>query len=100
MTIAPNGVDIADFDPLGVGSIMFLSAQWNGTAYNLYMGDTVDAAVLGLRPAGLIDYPTDAAEAIQYDATVTVTGTWKCLGRLNLAASTVNEAAALFIRVS
>lgn len=100
MTIAPNGVDIADYDPMGIGAMVFAVVDQAGVpAANVEFGEVVDAATVGLKPAAIIDYPADAANGVTDNGAV-LTGSWRCLGFIHLTNTTINQSATLFMRVA
>lgn len=102
MTIAPNGVAVADYDPEGIGSIVFAAIYRTEYQGNLQFGDVVDAAVVKLRPACIHDNATEPGDNITL-LTVSANplpGSWKCLGLIHLENVNVSESATLFMRVA
>lgn len=92
MTVAPNGVSIADYDVLGIGSLIFAGVKSGEyTGGNLAMGQDISGTVL--RPAGLA---TSTPEV--YFGDLIGQGTWRCLGALD--DGTASDSATLFMRVA
>ena len=97
--IAPNGVAIADYDPTGVGALVFAGISRADYQSDVLIGEEVDAAAVNLRGSCVLEYTTNAGDNLRPFGD-TLTGTWKALGNLHLSASTVTEAATLFMRVA
>lgn len=92
MSVAPNGTTVADYDPTGIGAIVFASVSAGGySGGNLNLGDNIDGGFL--KPAGI----TGASAIINREGTV-LFGTWKCLGFLLDGGA--NDSASLFMRVA
>lgn len=102
MTIAPNGVAIADYDPTGVGAIVFCVVSRSSYPNNIDFGEVVDAATVGLKVGGVCDQNTDPGNNVVPAATGTgsLSGQWKCLGYIYTGHTTITQAGAPFMRVS
>lgn len=98
MTIAPNGVAIADYDPTGVGAIVFASIQRANLQANVALGDVIDSSVVAMYAAGVSDHSSNPTN--QISGGVQLTGSWQCLGSLYLNDANCIEAAAPFMRVA
>ena len=98
MSVAPNGVTIADYDLTGIGVVVFAAIDRADWTADVAFGDVVDGDTVNLRPAGIMDY-TDGTNQVIPNTTA-LSGGWKCLGHLNLGNVNVGEVATLFMRVS
>lgn len=102
MTIAPNGVTMASYDPKGVGAQITahaLRADLNAAGYAaaLENGDLVSGSILKFAGVGN-NAAGEAFAAIQGAIGV---GTWMCTGGLNLLDNgTISGLATTYIRVS
>lgn len=100
MTIAPNGVAIADYDPTGIGAVAFGAVSRLNHTQDINFGDVVVAADVGLKGGGVYDHTNTTGNYVTGQGAV-FPGSWKCLGFCYLSdASVVNEAVSLFIRVA
>lgn len=91
MSIAPNGVSIADFDPLGVGAGSVFAGFEGVDNIPLEFGDTVSGE--NLRPASTVEN----AQIVSFGSPFGATTTWMCLGRIHGSAG---KTATNFIRIS
>ena len=103
MTIAPNGVAIADYDASGIGAIVFAGINKAASGWgdvSVTFGEDVVAANAQLKPACIMDYSLDGTDQVVTTVGDVLPGTWRCLGYLHLADANVSESATLFMRVA
>lgn len=101
-TIAPNGVTISDYDPIGIGSVVFGCILRADRNTHVNFGEIVDTSVDPIRPCGIIDFapdPKNNVKSSEDGGAMSLPGKWRCLGYLHLGHSDVAEAATLFMRV-
>jgi hypothetical protein len=97
MTIGYNGVSIADYDPTGIGGIVFAALDSSQVTGDIALGGNVDGAALTL--AGLYVDESTSSGIVRRGAALASGTTWKCLGHAKKEAGTT-ENATMWMRVA
>ncbi|MEN8950687.1 hypothetical protein [Planktotalea arctica] len=93
MTIAPNGVTVADYDPRGIGALAFAAVSSSYTAGEILFGDNISGSEI--YPCNIVDSSVDQ---VRYGGSDLGAGTvWKCLGFIT---DSGGDNGTLFMRVS
>lgn len=102
--IAPNGALVSDYNPIGIGSVVFASvtradANAAGFATKLDIGETLSGTVL--YPASINSNTSGTGSTVTPSTSPIGEGVWKCLGGISELNSGVRiDFATLWMRVS